>query len=118
MKWEQVMGLEVHLQLATQTKIFSGAANRFGAEPNRQACAVDLGMPGMLPVVNELAVKYAVMFGLSIDAAIGKRSVFDRKNYFYPDSPRAIKSVSFSSLSWAKVALPFPCLTAARFLSA
>ena len=95
MKWEQVMGLEVHLQLATQTKIFSGAANRFGAEPNRQACAVDLGMPGMLPVVNELAVKYAVMFGLSIDAAIGKRSVFDRKNYFYPDSPKGYQISQF-----------------------
>lgn len=95
MKWEVVMGLEVHLQLATATKIFSGAANRFGAEPNVQACAIDLGMPGMLPVLNEQAVRYAVMFGLGIGARIGKRSVFDRKNYFYPDSPKGYQISQF-----------------------
>ena len=84
MSWETVMGLEVHLQLATQSKIFSGSATAFGAAPNEQADAVDLGMPGMLPVLNEEAVRYAVKFGLGIGARIGERSVFDRKNYFYP----------------------------------
>ena len=95
MKWEVVMGLEVHLQLGTKSKIFSGAANRFGAEPNIQACAIDLGMPGMLPVLNEQALQYAVMFGLGVGAAIGKRSVFDRKNYFYPDSPKGYQVSQF-----------------------
>ncbi len=95
MSWEMVMGLEVHLQLATQSKIFSGAANRFGAEPNVQACAVDLGMPGMLPVLNEQAVRFAVMFGLGVGAHIGKRSVFDRKNYFYPDLPKGYQISQF-----------------------
>ena len=95
MSWETVMGLEVHLQLATQSKIFSGAANKFGAEPNSQACAVDLGMPGMLPVLNEQAIRYAVMFGLGIDARIGKRSIFDRKNYFYPDLPKGYQVSQF-----------------------
>jgi aspartyl-tRNA(Asn)/glutamyl-tRNA(Gln) amidotransferase subunit B len=95
MSWEMVMGLEVHLQLATESKIFSGAANRFGAEPNVQACAVDLGMPGMLPVLNEQAVKYAVMFGLGVGAKIGYCSVFDRKNYFYPDLPKGYQVSQF-----------------------
>ena len=95
MNWEVVMGLEVHLQLATQSKIFSGAANQFGAEPNVQACAIDLGMPGMLPVLNEEAVRFAVMFGLGIGAKIGKRSVFDRKNYFYPDLPKGYQVSQF-----------------------
>ncbi len=85
MNWESVIGLEVHLQLATRSKIFSGSATTFGAEPNTQASAVDLAMPGMLPVLNAEAVHYAVKFGLGIGAEIGKRSVFDRKNYFYPD---------------------------------
>lgn len=89
------MGLEVHLQLATESKIFSGAATRFGAEPNVQACAVDLGMPGMLPVLNARAVQYAVMFGLGVGARIGKRSVFDRKNYFYPDLPKGYQVSQF-----------------------
>jgi aspartyl-tRNA(Asn)/glutamyl-tRNA(Gln) amidotransferase subunit B len=95
MSWETVMGLEVHLQLATVSKIFSGAANKFGADPNSQACAVDLGMPGMLPVLNEQAVRYAVMFGLGIDARIGKQSIFDRKNYFYPDLPKGYQVSQF-----------------------
>lgn len=88
MNWEVVIGLEIHVQLATQSKIFSGASTTFGAPPNTQACAVDLAMPGMLPVVNEEAVRMAVKFGLAIDAELGKHSVFDRKNYFYPDSPK------------------------------
>ena len=95
MSWETVIGLEVHLQLATASKIFSGAATTFGAEPNTQACAVDLAMPGMLPVLNEQAVRYAVMFGLGIGAEIGRRSVFDRKNYFYPDLPKGYQISQF-----------------------
>ncbi len=96
MNWETVIGLEVHLQLATQSKIFSGSATRFGAEPNTQASAVDLAMPGMLPVLNEQAVRFAVMFGLGIDAEIGRRSVFDRKNYFYPDLPKGYQISQFA----------------------
>lgn len=97
MSWEIVMGLEVHLQLATKSKIFSGSATQFGAAPNQQADAVDLGMPGMLPVLNEEAVRYAVKFGLGIGAQIGKRSVFDRKNYFYPDLPKGYQVSQFFS---------------------
>ncbi len=82
MEWETVIGLEVHAQLATKSKIFSGASTTFGAEPNTQACALDLAMPGTLPVPNEQAFRYAIMFGLAIDAEIAKTSVFDRKNYF------------------------------------
>jgi aspartyl-tRNA(Asn)/glutamyl-tRNA(Gln) amidotransferase subunit B len=96
MQWETVIGLEVHLQLATQSKIFSGSPTAFGAEPNTQASAVDLAMPGMLPVLNAQAVKYAVMFGLGIGAEIGMRSVFDRKNYFYPDLPKGYQISQFS----------------------
>ncbi|MDP5054784.1 MAG: Asp-tRNA(Asn)/Glu-tRNA(Gln) amidotransferase subunit GatB [Congregibacter sp.] len=96
MKYEMVIGLEVHLQLATRSKIFSGSATTFGAEPNTQANAVDLAMPGMLPVPNIQAVRYAVMFGLAIDAEIGKRSVFDRKNYFYPDLPKGYQISQFA----------------------
>ncbi|HEY9037065.1 MAG TPA: Asp-tRNA(Asn)/Glu-tRNA(Gln) amidotransferase subunit GatB [Pseudomonadales bacterium] len=88
MNWETVIGLEVHVQLATQSKIFSGAATRFGAAPNTQACAIDLALPGTLPVLNEDALKMAIRFGLAIDAEIGQTSVFDRKNYFYPDLPK------------------------------
>ena len=93
--WETVIGLEVHVQLATDSKIFSGSATRFGASPNSQASAVDLAMPGMLPVLNEKAVRYAVMFGLAIEADIGRRSVFDRKNYFYPDLPKGYQISQF-----------------------
>lgn len=92
MEWETVIGLEVHVQLATDTKIFSGASTAFGAAPNTQACAIDLAMPGTLPVPNEQAFRYAVMFGLAIDAEIGKRSVFERKNYFYPDLPKGYQT--------------------------
>jgi len=95
MPWETVIGLEVHLQLATRSKIFSGSSTAFGAEPNTQASAVDLAMPGMLPVLNEQAVRYAVMFGVGIGAHIGKRSVFDRKNYFYPDLPKGYQISQF-----------------------
>jgi aspartyl-tRNA(Asn)/glutamyl-tRNA(Gln) amidotransferase subunit B len=88
MEWETVIGLEVHAQLNTVSKIFSGAATAYGAEPNRQACAVDLGLPGVLPVLNAAVVEKAVMLGLAIDARIAPRSVFARKNYFYPDLPK------------------------------
>lgn len=88
MTWETVIGLEVHAQLATQSKIFSGASIAYGAEANTQACAVDLGLPGVLPVLNKEAVRMAVKFGLAIDAELTDRSVFARKNYFYPDLPK------------------------------
>ena len=88
MQWETVIGLEIHAQLATRSKIFSGASTAYGAEPNTQACAVDLGLPGVLPVVNREAIAMAVRFGLAIDAEIAERSVFARKNYFYPDLPK------------------------------
>jgi aspartyl-tRNA(Asn)/glutamyl-tRNA(Gln) amidotransferase subunit B len=97
MQWESVIGLEVHLQLATKSKIFSGSPTAFGAEPNTQASAVDLAMPGMLPVLNEQAVCYAVKFGLGIGARISKRSVFDRKNYFYPDLPKGYQISQFEA---------------------
>jgi aspartyl-tRNA(Asn)/glutamyl-tRNA(Gln) amidotransferase subunit B len=96
MSWEMVIGLEVHLQLATRSKIFSGSPTTFGAPPNTQANAVDLAMPGMLPVLNREAVRCAVMFGLAIDAQIGRRSVFDRKNYFYPDLPKGYQISQFA----------------------
>jgi len=88
MLWETVIGLEIHTQLATRSKIFSGAPTAFGAAPNTQACAVDLGLPGVLPVLNEGAVILAVRFGAAIEAEIAGRSVFARKNYFYPDLPK------------------------------
>ncbi|MGM0563590.1 MAG: Asp-tRNA(Asn)/Glu-tRNA(Gln) amidotransferase subunit GatB [Pseudomonadota bacterium] len=88
MSWEVVIGMEIHAQLATRSKIFSGASTAYGAAPNSQACAVDLGLPGVLPVLNKQAVEMAVRFGLAIDAEIGRRSVFARKNYFYPDLPK------------------------------
>ncbi|WP_445005615.1 Asp-tRNA(Asn)/Glu-tRNA(Gln) amidotransferase subunit GatB [Halomonas mongoliensis] len=92
MQWETVIGLEVHVQLATKSKIFSGASTAFGAEPNSQACAVDLGLPGVLPVLNEQAVAMAVQFGLAIHAEIPEVSIFDRKNYFYPDLPKGYQT--------------------------
>ena len=88
MQWETVIGLEIHAQLATDSKIFSAASTAFGAEPNTQASAVDLGLPGVLPVVNKDVVRMAVKFALATKAAIGKYSVFARKNYFYPDLPK------------------------------
>jgi aspartyl-tRNA(Asn)/glutamyl-tRNA(Gln) amidotransferase subunit B len=95
MQWESVIGLEVHVQLATRSKIFSGASTAFGAEPNTQACAVDLGLPGVLPVLNEEVVRMAVKFGLAIGAEIHPYSIFDRKNYFYPDLPKGYQISQF-----------------------
>ncbi len=88
MEWEVVIGLEIHTQLATRSKIFSGASTAYGAEPNTQACAVDLGLPGVLPVLNREVVRMAALFGLAIHARVAPRSVFARKNYFYPDLPK------------------------------
>ena len=88
MSWEVVIGLEIHTQLATKSKIFSGASTAYGAEPNTQACLVDLGYPGVLPVLNEEVVHMATMFGLAVNATVAQRSVFARKNYFYPDLPK------------------------------
>jgi len=87
-QWEVVIGIETHAQLATVSKIFSGASTAFGAEPNTQACAVDLALPGVLPVLNRQAVECAIRFGLAIDAEVARKSVFARKNYFYPDLPK------------------------------
>ena len=95
MQWETVIGLEIHAQLATKSKIFSGAATLYGAEPNTQACAIDLGLPGVLPVLNQEAVKMAVKFGLAIGASVSPRSVFARKNYFYPDLPKGYQISQF-----------------------
>lgn len=88
MNWESVIGLEIHIQLATKTKVFSGASTAYGAAPNTQACAIDLGLPGVLPVLNEQAVRMTVKLGLALEAAITPRSIFARKNYFYPDLPK------------------------------
>ncbi|MEX1664941.1 Asp-tRNA(Asn)/Glu-tRNA(Gln) amidotransferase subunit GatB [Zhongshania arctica] len=92
MEWEVVIGLEIHVQLTTKSKIFSGSSTAFGADANTQANAVDLAMPGTLPVLNEQAVNKAILFGLAINADICRDSVFDRKNYFYPDSPKGYQT--------------------------
>ncbi|MEX2961252.1 Asp-tRNA(Asn)/Glu-tRNA(Gln) amidotransferase subunit GatB [Microbulbifer sp. TYP-18] len=96
MEWEIVIGLEVHVQLATKSKLFSGASTAFGAAPNTQACAIDLAMPGTLPVPNEEAFRFAVLFGLAMNAEIGQRSVFERKNYFYPDLPKGYQTTQLA----------------------
>ncbi|HEV2321597.1 MAG TPA: Asp-tRNA(Asn)/Glu-tRNA(Gln) amidotransferase subunit GatB [Gammaproteobacteria bacterium] len=95
MDWETVIGLEVHTQLLTRSKLFSGASTQFGALPNSQACLVDLGYPGVLPVLNKDAVRMAVKLGLAIGAGIAPRSVFARKNYFYPDLPKGYQISQF-----------------------
>lgn len=93
--YEAVIGLEVHVQLSTDSKIFSGSSTDFGGEPNTQASLIDLGMPGVLPVPNAKAFEMAVKFGLAIDAEIGQQSIFDRKNYFYPDLPKGYQISQF-----------------------
>ena len=95
MAWETVIGLEIHSQLNTKSKIFSGASTEFGAEPNTQACAVDLGLPGVLPVLNKEAVNMALRFGLAVNAQINQHSIFARKNYFYPDLPKGYQISQF-----------------------
>ena len=108
MQWEVVIGLEIHTQLATQSKIFSGSATTFGSEPNTQASLIDLGMPGVLPVLNQEAVRMACMFGLAIDAEIGQHNVFARKNYFYPDLPKGyqISQYDLPSCTNGKMVVP------------
>ena len=88
MQWETVIGLEIHAQLATNSKIFSGSPTTFGAEPNTQASLVDLAMPGVLPVLNAEVIRCAAKFGLASNSTVAKHSVFARKNYFYPDLPK------------------------------
>ncbi len=95
MEWEVVIGLETHVQLQTKTKIFTGASTAYGAEPNTQACDVSIALPGVLPVLNKEAVACAVKFGLAVDAEIAPRSVFARKNYFYPDLPKGYQISQF-----------------------
>ena len=95
MAWETVIGLEIHTQLKTKSKIFSGASTEFGAKANTQACAVDLGFPGVLPVLNKEAVRMALRFGLAVNATINKHSIFARKNYFYPDLPKGYQISQF-----------------------
>ncbi|MGI9290054.1 MAG: Asp-tRNA(Asn)/Glu-tRNA(Gln) amidotransferase subunit GatB [Gammaproteobacteria bacterium] len=95
MSWDVVIGLEIHAQLATQSKIFSGASTAYGAEPNTQACLVTLGYPGVLPVLNKEVVIMAAKFGTAIDATVSQRSVFARKNYFYPDLPKGYQISQF-----------------------
>jgi aspartyl-tRNA(Asn)/glutamyl-tRNA(Gln) amidotransferase subunit B len=95
MKWEVVIGLETHAQLSTASKIFSGASTAFGAAPNSQASAVDIALPGVLPVLNKGAVERAIRFGLAIGATVNTRSVFARKNYFYPDLPKGYQISQF-----------------------
>ena len=94
--WEVVIGLEIHAQLTTKTKIFSGSSTAYGAEPNSQANLLDLGMPGQLPVLNKAVIPKAIRFGLAIGARIGRHSIFDRKNYFYPDLPKGYQTSQFS----------------------
>lgn len=93
--WEVVIGLEIHAQLATKSKIFSGASTAYGAEPNTQTSVVDIALPGVLPVLNKEAVHMAVKFGMAIDAEVADRSVFARKNYFYPDLPKGYQISQF-----------------------
>ena len=88
MSWDVVIGIETHVQLNTKTKIFSGASTAFGAEPNTQACVLSIALPGTLPVLNYEAVQCAIKFGLATNAEIAPRSIFARKNYFYPDLPK------------------------------
>src|SRR3954453_13038908 len=95
--WEVVIGLEVHAQVTSNAKLFSGASTEFGGEPNSQVSLVDAAMPGMLPVINEACVRQAVRTGLGLKAEINLRSVFDRKNYFYPDSPQGYQISQYKS---------------------
>src|SRR3982075_3353097 len=95
--WEMVIGLEVHAQVTSNSKLFSGASTAFGGDPNTQVSLVDAAMPGMLPVINEECVRQAVRTGLGLNAKINLRSVFDRKNYFYPDSPQGYQISQYQS---------------------
>ena len=106
MSWETVIGLEVHVQLSTRTKIFSSASTKFGNEQNSQANEIDLALPGTLPVLNKAALEYAIMFGLAIDAEINNESVFERKNYFYPDLPKGYQTTQLEKPIVGKGSVP------------
>ena len=106
MSWEIVIGLEVHVQLSTNTKIFSSASTEFGNEQNSQANEIDLALPGTLPVLNKAALEYAIMFGLAIDAEISNESVFERKNYFYPDLPKGYQTTQLEKPIVGKGSVP------------
>ena len=93
--WESVIGLEIHVQLNSESKIFSNAPTKFGSDQNLQACEVDLGMPGTLPVLNEKAIEKAIKFGVAINAEIAEKVGFARKNYFYPDLPKGYQISQF-----------------------
>src|SRR6267142_1802600 len=97
MDWEIVIGIETHAQLSTRSKIFSRASTAFGAAPNTQACAIDMALPGTLPVLNKGAVERAIRFGLAVGATINRRSIFARKNYFYPDLPKGYQISQYES---------------------
>ena len=103
MQWEVVIGLETHVQLSTESKIFSGASTHFGAEANTQACYIDLALPGALPVLNRGAVERGAKFGFAIGAEVAERSVFDRKNYFYPDLPKGYQISQFDNRVWRQL---------------
>ena len=94
--WESVIGLEVHVQLSTESKIFSNAPTKFGQEQNSQASLVDLGLPGVLPVLNKKTIEMAIKFGCAISAEISSKAVFARKNYFYPDLPKGYQISQFN----------------------
>ena len=106
MSWETIIGLEVHVQLSTKTKIFSSASTEFGNEQNSQANEIDLALPGTLPVLNKAALEYAIMFGLAIDAEINNESVFERKNYFYPDLPKGYQTTQLEKPIVGKGSVP------------
>ncbi len=114
--WQTVIGLEIHVQLATASKIFSAASTRYGAMPNSQACAVDIGLPGVLPVVNGRAIEMAILFGLAINATLASRSIFARKNYFYPDLPKGYQISQYDDpiVRHGQLTLPRPDGTAKR----
>src|ERR1700688_4674908 len=95
--WEMVIGVEIHAHVKSNSKLFSGASTEFGGEPNSHVSLVDAAMPGMLPVINEYCVKQAVRTGLGLNAQINRRSVFDRKNYFYPDLPQGYQISQYKS---------------------
>jgi aspartyl-tRNA(Asn)/glutamyl-tRNA(Gln) amidotransferase subunit B len=95
--WEVIVGMEIHAQVTSEAKLFSGASTGFGAEPNEHVSLIDAAMPGMLPVINEACVRQAIRTGLGLKAAINLRSVFDRKNYFYPDLPQGYQISQYKS---------------------
>lgn len=115
--WEIVIGMEVHAQVLSNSKLFSGASTTFGNAPNSNVSLVDAAMPGMLPVINEECVKQAVRTGLGLKAKINHRSIFDRKNYFYPDLPQGYQISQFKGRSSARAPSPFPSARTVRAIS-